>query len=375
MRTNILHIGAGELTYEIRNIVNVGNKLQSLGLQVNWENIGDPVAKGEKIPSWMKEIVADAVLDDATYGYSPTKGVLETRQFIAAETNAMGGVQIDPEDIIFFNGLGDAISKIFGFLKRTARVIVPTPSYTTHSSAEAAHAGDRPVTYILDPNHSWYPDLEDIENHVKFNPAVAGILIINPDNPTGAVYPEQILRDIVEIAAKNDLFIICDEVYQNMVYNGTKSVPLATVIGDKVPAISMRGVSKEMPWPGSRCGWIEVFNGHRDPMFECMAVRELKSYLEYGNITHSVNFPNVENIPTVWVHSRLIMINHDKPGMIGLVTNILGKHDINIMSYTNESNRTVGYNIIDCEGPVPQEVLKEIEAKDGVIRTRVIAFK
>ncbi len=268
MRTNILHIGAGELTYEIRNIVNVGNKLQSLGLQVNWENIGDPVAKGEIIPSWMKEIVADAVYEDATYGYSPTKGVLETRQFIADETNAMGGVQIDPEDIIFFNGLGDAISKIFGFLKRTARVIVPTPSYTTHSSAEAAHAGDQPVTYILDPNHNWYPDLVDIENHVKFNPAVAGILIINPDNPTGAVYPEQILRDIVEIAAKNDLFIICDEVYQNMVYNGTKSVPLATVIGDKVPAISMRGVSKEMPWPGSRCGWIEVFNGHRDPMFE-----------------------------------------------------------------------------------------------------------
>ena len=124
------------------------------------------------------------------------------------------------------------------------------------------------MTYILDPNHNWYPDLVDIENHVKFNPAVAGILIINPDNPTGAVYPEQILRDIVEIANKNDLFIICDEVYQNMVYNGTKSVPLATVIGDKVPAISMRGVSKEMPWPGSRCGWIEVFNGHRDPMFE-----------------------------------------------------------------------------------------------------------
>ena len=87
MRTNILHIGAGELTYEIRNIVNVGNKLQSLGLQVNWENIGDPVAKGEIIPSWMKEIVADAVYEDATYGYSPTKGVLETRQFIADINN------------------------------------------------------------------------------------------------------------------------------------------------------------------------------------------------------------------------------------------------------------------------------------------------
>jgi aspartate/methionine/tyrosine aminotransferase len=267
MRTDIVHIGAGELTYEIRNIVNVGMKLQALGVRVNWENIGDPVAKGEEIPGWMKDIVAEAVQEDASYGYSPTKGILTTREFIARETNALGGAQIDPEEIIFFNGLGDAISKIFGFLKRTARVIVPTPSYTTHSSAEAAHAGDRPVTYILDPNHNWYPDLEDIENHIKYNPAVAGILIINPDNPTGAVYPEHILRDIVKIAEKNDLFIICDEVYQNMVYNGTKSVPLATVIGD-VPAISMRGVSKEMPWPGGRCGWIEVYNGHKDPMFE-----------------------------------------------------------------------------------------------------------
>lgn len=107
----------------------------------------------------------------------------------------------------------------------------------------------------------------------------------------------------------------------------------------------------------------------------CMAVNELKAYLEYGNVTHSVNFPNVENIPTVWVHSRLIMINHDKPGMIGLVTNILGKYHINIMSYTNESNGSIGYNIIDCEGPVSREVQQEIEENDGVIRTRVITFK
>ncbi|WP_456386119.1 pyridoxal phosphate-dependent aminotransferase [Desulfolithobacter sp.] len=268
MRTDILHIGAGELTYEIRNIVNVGNKLQSLGVHVNWENIGDPVAKGEEIPEWMKDIVAAAVQEDASYGYCPTKGILATREYIAAETNAKGGAQIDPEDIIFFNGLGDAISKVFGFLKRTARVIVPTPSYTTHSSAEAAHAGDRPVTYILDPNHLWYPDLEDIENHVKYNPAVAGILVINPDNPTGAVYPADVLRAIVDICETNDLFIICDEVYQNMTYNGTEAVPLCTVIGDRVPAICMRGISKEMPWPGGRCGWIEVYNGHRDPMFE-----------------------------------------------------------------------------------------------------------
>jgi D-3-phosphoglycerate dehydrogenase len=103
-----------------------------------------------------------------------------------------------------------------------------------------------------------------------------------------------------------------------------------------------------------------------------MAVRELKGYLEYGNITHSVNFPNVESIRTVKVDTRLIMINRDEPGMIGAVTNILGKHKINIMSYDNKSNGTIGYNIIDCAGPVSRAVQKEIEEKDGVINTRII---
>lgn len=267
MRTNIVHIGAAELTYEIRNIVSVGEKLQELGIKTYWENIGDPVAKGEKIPLWMKEIVAEAVMADASYGYCPTMGVLETRKFIAAETNKMGGAQITPGDILFFNGLGDAISKVFGFLKRTARVVVPTPSYTTHSSAEAAHAGDRPVTYSLNPHNHWYPDLEDLERRIKYNPAVAGILIINPDNPTGAVYPEEIMRGMVDLARRYDLFVICDEVYHNIIYNGKRTVSLAEVVGD-VPAIAMRGISKEMPWPGSRCGWIEVYNGHKDPLFE-----------------------------------------------------------------------------------------------------------
>jgi len=267
MRTDIVHIGAGELTYEIRNIVNVGERLQKLGLKTNWENIGDPVAKGEKIPDWMKQIVAEAAMDDANYGYSPTKGILDTRKFIAAETNKKGGVQITAEDVLFFNGLGDAISKIFGFLKRTARVLVPTPSYSTHSSAEAAHSGDKPLTYILDPNNHWYPDLDDMEKRVSYNPSVAGILIINPDNPTGAVYPVEILEGIVDIAKRHNLFLICDEVYQNLVYNGQKTASLAEVIGD-VPGIAMRGVSKEVPWPGSRCGWIEVYNACKKPMFQ-----------------------------------------------------------------------------------------------------------
>ena len=267
MRNNIVHIGAGELTYEIRAIVEIAEKLNKLGIKTNMENIGDPVAKGEKIPLWMKKIVADLAMKDCSYGYCATKGVLETREYLAEQTNKRRKTQITPEDIIFFNGLGDAIQKVYGFLRREARIIGPSPTYSTHSSGEAAHAGQKPVSYRLDPFNNWYPDLDDLRLSVKYNPAICGILIINPDNPTGAVYPERILTEMVALAKEYNLFIICDEIYHNLVYNGQSTKPISDLIGD-VPAIAMKGISKEVPWPGSRCGWIEVYNADKNPMFK-----------------------------------------------------------------------------------------------------------
>ena len=266
MRNNIVHIGAAELTYEIRAIVTIAEELNRLGIKTNMENIGDPVAKGEKIPLWLKEIVADLAMKDCSYGYCATKGLLETRQFLAELTNQRGQAQITAEDIIFFNGLGDAISKVYGLLKREARVIGPSPTYSTHSSAEGAHAGQRPVTYRLDPDNHWYPDMDDLRQSVKYNPAIAGILIINPDNPTGAVYPERILKEIISICKEYDLFLICDEIYHNLCYNGTCTRPISDLVGD-LPAIAMKGISKELPWPGARCGWIEVYNADKDGTF------------------------------------------------------------------------------------------------------------
>lgn len=267
MRNDIVHIGAGELTYEIRAIVEIAEKLNALGIKTNMENIGDPIAKGEKIPKWMKKIVADLAMTDCSYGYSATKGLLETREFLAEKTNGRGKAQITAEDVIFFNGLGDAIQKVYGFLRREARVIGPSPTYSTHSSAEGAHAGQKPVSYRLDPDNNWYPDLDDLRLSVKFNPAISGILIINPDNPTGAVYPERILREMIDIAREYDLFIIADEIYHNIVFNGESTRPVSDLIGD-IPTISMKGISKEVPWPGSRCGWIEVYNVDKDPVFK-----------------------------------------------------------------------------------------------------------
>lgn len=267
MRNNIVHIGAGELTYEIRAIVTIAEKMQKLGIKTNMENIGDPIAKGERIPLWMKEIVADLVMQDCSYGYCATKGLLETRQFLADQTNKRGYAQICVEDIIFFNGLGDAIQKVYGLLKREARVIGPSPTYSTHSSAEGAHAGLKPVTYRLDPDNLWYPNMDDLRQSIKYNQSVSGVLIINPDNPTGAVYPERILKEIIALCKEYDLFLICDEIYHNLCYNGMNTRPISDLIGD-LPAIAMKGISKELPWPGSRCGWIEVYNADKDETFK-----------------------------------------------------------------------------------------------------------
>lgn len=267
MRQKLLSDGAKELSYEIREIVKKAKLLQKEGITITWENIGDPIQKNAKIPGWVKEIVNELTQDDKTYGYCDSKGELETRQFLADRNNAYHGVQISANDILFFNGLGDAISTLYHYLAPTTRVIGPSPAYSTHSSAEAAHANHHPLTYRLDPDNHWYPDMDDLRNKVKYNPNIVAILIINPDNPTGMVYPKEILKEIVLLAKEYNLFLICDEIYHQITYNGARAYALTEVIGD-VPGIAMKGISKELPWPGSRCGWIECYNRKSDPEFD-----------------------------------------------------------------------------------------------------------
>ncbi len=265
MRFDIAKSGAG-IAYEIRNIVNIAEKLKEYGVDVTWENIGDPVIKGEKIPEWMKDTLADIMKNDMSYAYSPTKGMEETREFLAEEVNKRGKYQLDKGDIIFFNGLGDAIARAYSSIRVDARVIMPEPTYSTHLLAEIHHASFPPNTYRMNPYHNWHPDIAELERKVKSHNTIVGALVINPDNPTGFVYPEESLRKIVKIAKEYDLFLIFDETYRNIVYNGCKTVPLSDIIGD-VPAISMKGISKEFPWPGARCGWIEVYNADKDETF------------------------------------------------------------------------------------------------------------
>ena len=262
MRKNLLHPWAWELSYEIREIVDVAKKIEKIsGKKTIWENIWDPVEKGEKIPDWLKKIVKNACEIDKVYGYSPTRWLNSTLEYLSKQNK-----KIKKEDILFFNGLWDAINKIYKNLDPNSRVIWPNPAYSTHSSAEASHAWSEHITYRLDPENNWNPDLEELKNKVKYNPNIVWILVVNPDNPTGAIFKKDILEKIIEIAKNYSLFVVFDEIYEKLVYNKCDRVLLSDIIWD-VPGISMKWISKELPWPWARCGWIEVYNKDKDIEF------------------------------------------------------------------------------------------------------------
>lgn len=266
MRRNIVHPGAGELHYEIRGIVEFAQALADTGLAITWENIGDPIAKGEKVPAWIREIVAaETSRDISSYAYSPTKGVQAARDWLATDRSKQG-TELKADNILFFNGLGDAINKIYTWLHPEARVLGPNPAYPTHSAVEAAHGHSAHLTYQLDPANGWLPDTAEIRQKVRDNDHIAALLIINPDNPTGMVYPRQILEEFVAIAREFKLFLIADEIYANLTHNQPDFVSLGALAAG-VPTMIMRGLSKEVPWPGSRCGWLELYNLRADQDF------------------------------------------------------------------------------------------------------------
>ena len=266
MRSAIVHEGVKHLEYEIRQIVDFGSELQRLGVPMTWENIGDPIAMGEQVAPWIREILEELVRDNDSWAYCPSRGVLAAREALAREINRRGGVQATPDDILFFNGVADAVDKIYDLIRKDARVLMQSPSYPTHTSNEAKRGDYERLQFHLDPRNDWQPDLDEIRHYLKYNPQIVAIALVNPDNPTGMVYPRDTLREIVEIARRNRVFLICDEIYVHIAYNGAERCHISEVAED-VPALALRGISKEYPWPGSRCGWVEMLNAGRDPDF------------------------------------------------------------------------------------------------------------
>ncbi|MDR1613740.1 MAG: pyridoxal phosphate-dependent aminotransferase [Planctomycetota bacterium] len=268
MRTSIINEGAKHLEYEIRQIVDYGYALRDqFGIKMTWENIGDPVEMGEKISPWIVDVVSGLVQNPRSWAYSPSRGVLAAREYLADEVNRRGGTKVTPDDILFTNGVADAVDKIYDIIRKDARVLMQSPSYPTHSSNEAKRGDYELLQFQLDPNNDWQPDIEEIHNKIKYNPQVIALALVNPDNPTGMVYKRETLQAIADLARRYGLFLICDEIYVHLTYNGRGTMHLSEVLGDDIPALSFRGISKDYPWPGSRCGWIEMLNRNSDPDF------------------------------------------------------------------------------------------------------------
>ena len=266
MRQNLLRADSALLSYPIREVVTIGKQLEKLGeFSMIWENIGDPVSAGEKVPSWMHDVVQAQVATDQSFAYTETRGAIAAREYVLEHFSDKKKCTVD--DILFFNGLGEAINKVMNNLPKETRVLMPSPTYPSHATAESMHAGCSFISYSLDSENNWEPDVEEIENKVKYNDNVVAILVINPNNPTGSVYKRETLEKIVAIAKKYQCFLIFDEIYHHMTFDGVKSTLLHQIIDD-VPGISMKGISKDIPWPGSRCGWIEVYNADKDENFK-----------------------------------------------------------------------------------------------------------
>lgn len=298
MRQNLLRANSELLRYPIREVVEIGKQLEKLGhFSMIWENIGDPITAGESVPQWIKQIVTDVAASSSTFAYTDSRGDITARQYVLDHFSSEKVCTID--DILFFNGLGEAINKILNNLPKEARVLVPSPTYPSHATAEAMHAGCNFISYQLDPNSNWEPNIEEIENKVRYNEQIVAILVINPNNPTGSVYCRKTLEKIVAIAKKYDCFLIFDEIYHHMTFSDVESTLLYEIIGD-VPGISMKGISKDVPWPGSRCGWLEVYNSEKDENFQnYIKMLLLAKMLEVCSTT----LPQ-KVLPTIYAHSE-----------------------------------------------------------------------
>ncbi len=281
MRTNFSNPKVSFLRYEIREIVDVVQRLKEIdpGFKVIGENIGDPIVKGWRVPAFVKQLIVEEIQreGDAVFGYSHSRGNPEVRKWVARLSQKLfPSSTLDYEYVLFTNGLGAAISALYNMVPQGSRMIQPAPTYPSHASMESFESGAEPLFYKLDPFRNWEPDLDHLESQIRSNPQIAGITMINPNNPTGAVYAREVLEEITGLAERYQLMILSDEIYFRMVYNNHKFVSMVEVAGKRVPLIVLRGLSKDVPWPGGRCGWVEFHNVDLDEGYRsyCDAVKK-----------------------------------------------------------------------------------------------------
>lgn len=251
--------------YDIRGpILDEANRMEKAGIDILKLNIGNPAPFGFRTPD---EIIHDMMTNlTESEGYSNSKGLFSARKAIMQYHQLKGLPNIKVDDIYTGNGVSELITmSMQGFLDDGDEMLVPCPDYPLWTAAITL-SGGKAVHYMCDEQNEWNPDIDDIKK--KITPHTKGIVIINPNNPTGALYSIEILKEIVEIARANDLVIFADEIYDRLVMDGLKHVSIASLAPD-IPCITFNGLSKSHKIAGYRIGWM-IFSGNKQKISDYM---------------------------------------------------------------------------------------------------------
>jgi len=248
-----------QVCYDIRGpVLHEAKRLEEEGHSITKLNIGNPAPFGLCAPD---EIIQDVMRNLVNcQGYSDSKGVYYARKAVMQYCQEKGFPAVDVDDIFIGNGVSELIvMSMQALLNNADEMLVPAPDYPLWTAAVSLSGGN-PVHYLCDEDNDWQPNIADIES--KITPKTRGIVIINPNNPTGAVYTKQTLLDLIAIARKHDLVIFADEIYDKIIYDDAEHIALASLVDDCL-TISFNGLSKAYRVAGFRAGWM-VISGAKD---------------------------------------------------------------------------------------------------------------
>ncbi|MCG3864128.1 MULTISPECIES: pyridoxal phosphate-dependent aminotransferase [Photobacterium] len=244
--------------YDIRGpVLKHAKRMEEEGQKILKLNIGNPAPFGFDAPD---EILVDVIRNLPTsQGYCDSKGIYSARKAVVQHYQKRGLLDLDVEDVYIGNGVSELIVMAMqALLNHKDEILVPSPDYPLWTAAVSL-SGGTPVHYTCDEQSDWYPDLDDIKK--KITPNTRGIVLINPNNPTGAVYSRDFLIEVVEIARQHDLIIFADEIYDKILYDGAQHTSIAPLAEDVV-CVTFNGLSKSYRVCGFRAGWM-VISGPR----------------------------------------------------------------------------------------------------------------
>ena len=245
--------------YAVRDILSVANEAKSKGLPLRFLNIGDPIKFDHSTPAHMVAAIHDTMLKGNT-GYAPSSGTDEAIEAVRREAKRKNISNI--QDIFITSGASEAIElTLTALLNPGDNVLTPFPGYPLYTAVQAKlDAEENP--YFLDENNHWMPDPDDIRK--KINSKTKAIVLINPNNPTGSLCSIEVLLEIAKIAEEKNLLVLCDEIYDKIIYDGKKHISLASLNSD-LPVITFNGVSKSYLAPGFRMGW-SIVSGNKQKL-------------------------------------------------------------------------------------------------------------